>query len=86
MSFECYCDFSPTAQLNSIVLNLLRCAERWVSCTNASIAGVAAEKSKQTKEAASFYDQFLKVCSVAHSTRPELVHAQSFLSQVAREN
>jgi len=46
-------------------------------------AGLAAEKSNQTKEAASFYDQFLNVCSVARSSRPEVTHAQAYRTTMA---
>jgi len=49
-------------------------------------AGLAAEKSKQPKKAVAFYDQLLKVCSIARSSRPELAHAQAYLAAVAGTN
>ena len=49
-------------------------------------AGLAAEKSKQPKKAVAFYDQLLKVCSIARSSRPELAHAQPYLAAVAGTN
>jgi tetratricopeptide (TPR) repeat protein len=49
-------------------------------------AGHAAELSNLPKQASTFYDQLLEICAHRDSVRPELLHAQSFLSAVAQQN
>jgi tetratricopeptide (TPR) repeat protein len=47
-------------------------------------AGHAAEGDKNYARATAYYQQLLKVCAGGTSTRPELAHAQEFLSTVAK--
>jgi hypothetical protein len=49
-------------------------------------AGRAAEMAKQTGKATAYYQQLLTVCAGGSSTRPELAHAQGFLSAAAKRN
>jgi tetratricopeptide (TPR) repeat protein len=49
-------------------------------------AAHAAELSNQHSKAADYYEQLTKVCESGNSTRPELAHARSFVSQVAKQN
>ena len=49
-------------------------------------AARAAEAARGPREAANYYRELLKVCAGTSSTRPELAHAQSFLSQVEKEH
>jgi tetratricopeptide (TPR) repeat protein len=49
-------------------------------------AGRAAELAKQAGKAKDFYQQLIKVCASGNSTRPEIAHAQVFVSTVARQN
>lgn len=49
-------------------------------------AGLASEQSKPVKMATPFfYEQLLKVCSAAHSGRPEVEPAQVFEREIAGE-
>ncbi|HLJ29373.1 MAG TPA: hypothetical protein VKY85_21880 [Candidatus Angelobacter sp.] len=49
-------------------------------------AAQAAESSRQPEKAITYYQQLLKACAGGHSSRPELGHAQEFLSTVAKGN
>jgi tetratricopeptide (TPR) repeat protein len=49
-------------------------------------AGRAAELAKQTSQATNLYQQLLKVCAGGNSARPEIAHAQAFVSAVAKQN
>jgi tetratricopeptide (TPR) repeat protein len=49
-------------------------------------AAHAAELLNQNRKAADYYEQLTKVCESGNSTRPELAHARSFVSQVAKQN
>jgi len=49
-------------------------------------AGRAAELAKQPNKATGFYGQLMKVCAGGNSNRPEIVHAQAFISTVAAQN
>ncbi len=49
-------------------------------------AAHAAEVSNQRSKAADYYEQLTKVCASGNSTHPELAHARSFVSQVAKQN
>src|SRR6267154_3590821 len=44
-------------------------------------AGRAAELAKQPNKAMGFYGQLMKVCAGGNSNRPEIVHAQAFISR-----
>jgi tetratricopeptide (TPR) repeat protein len=47
-------------------------------------AGRAAEAAKQADKASGYYRQLVQTCALGRSTRPELVHAQEFLSAAAK--
>ncbi len=49
-------------------------------------AGRTAELTKQPIKATAYYQQLLKICAGAASTRPELRYAQAFVSTVAKQN
>ena len=49
-------------------------------------AGRAAEKTEQMGQAIYYYQQLIKACAGGTSGRPELAHAQEFLSTVAKQD
>jgi hypothetical protein len=49
-------------------------------------AGRAAEVAQNSGEANAYYQQRLKVCAGGSPSRPELAHAQRFLSTIAKQN
>jgi tetratricopeptide (TPR) repeat protein len=48
-------------------------------------AGHAAEMARHAEKAAVYYRQLLAACALGDSTRPELAHAQEFISTIARK-
>lgn len=49
-------------------------------------AGRASEAAKNPAKAAAYYQELLKACAGGDSTRPEIVHAQAFVSTIAEQN
>ena len=49
-------------------------------------AGQNAEMAKQGTKAAGVYEQRMQLCAGGNSTRPEIAHAQAFVSTVAKQN